>query len=85
LAHAADPTGTDTRPSTALPALTFATLPPAVPGTMASISDGLAANCGDGAFTTFGTAVTGGGGALKLLLLHMLNPDRECRSSHRPC
>jgi hypothetical protein len=32
------------------------------------ISDGLAANCGDAACTTFGTTVTGGGGALKLLL-----------------
>jgi hypothetical protein len=67
-AHAADPIGTDKRPSSALPALTFATLPPAVPGTLASISDGLAANCGDAAGTTFGTAVTGGGGALKLFV-----------------
>ena len=56
------------RPWTA-PALTFATLPrPATAGTLAYISDGLAANCGDAACTTFGTTVTGGGGALKLLL-----------------
>jgi hypothetical protein len=68
VAHAADPTGTNTRPSSALPALTFATLPPAVVGTQAYVTDGLAANCGDAACTTFGTAVTGGGGALKLLL-----------------
>ena len=56
------------RPWTA-PALTFAPLPrPATAGTLAYISDGLAANCGDAACTTFGTTVTGGGGALKLLL-----------------
>lgn len=36
-------------------------------GTVQAISDGLAANCGDGTCTTFGTAITGGGGALKLL------------------
>ena len=43
------------------------TLPPATPGTMAYITDGLAANCGDAACTTFGTTVTGGG-ALKLFV-----------------
>jgi hypothetical protein len=48
------------RPWTA-PALTFATLPrPATAGTLAYISDGLAANCGDAACATFRTAVTGG-------------------------
>jgi hypothetical protein len=55
-------------PVGALPALTFATLPRAVAGTQAYITDGLAGNCGDAACTTFGTNVTGGGGALKLLL-----------------
>jgi len=39
-----------------------------VPGTLAYISDGLGANCGDAACTTFGTTVTGGGGALKLFV-----------------
>jgi hypothetical protein len=39
-----------------------------VAGTQAYITDGLAGNCGDAACTTFGTNVTGGGGALKLLL-----------------
>ena len=34
VAHAADAQGTNTRPSMALPALTFATLPPATAGTM---------------------------------------------------
>ncbi len=67
-ASAADPTGSNTRPFGSLPALTFATLPPAVAGTEAYISDGLAANCADTTCTTFGTNVTGGGGALKLLL-----------------
>jgi hypothetical protein len=52
----------------ALPTLTFATLPAASAGTQAYIQDGLAINCGDGACTTFGTTVTGGGGALKLLV-----------------
>jgi hypothetical protein len=68
LAHAADPTGTNTRPFYAVPASTFATLPPAVPGTLAYITYGAAGHCGDAACTTFGTTVTGGGGALKLLL-----------------
>ena len=67
-AYAADPTGSNTRPFGSLPALTFATLPPAVAGTQAYISDGLAANCADTTCTTFGTNVTGGGGALKLLV-----------------
>ena len=35
-------------------------------GAEANISDGLAANCADGTCTTFGTNVTGGGGALHL-------------------
>ncbi len=48
--------------------LTFATLPATVAGTVAYITDGAAGNCADGTCTTFGTNVTGGGGALKLLL-----------------
>jgi hypothetical protein len=47
---------------------TFANLPSPVIGTMGSITDGLAANCGDTTCTTFGTTVTGGGGALHLLV-----------------
>jgi hypothetical protein len=46
-----DPTGSNTRPNIA-----------ATAGTLASISDGPAANSGDAACTTFGTTVTGGGG-----------------------
>jgi hypothetical protein len=48
----------------------FATLPAAntANGLIAAITDGLAGNCGDGTCTTWGTTVTGGGGALKLLL-----------------
>lgn len=46
----------------------FSGLPSAVAGTMAYITDGKAANCGDSACTTFGTTVTAGGGALKLFL-----------------
>lgn len=38
----------------------------AMRGQSASIIDGLAANCGDTTCTTWGTAVTAGGGALKL-------------------
>ncbi len=49
-------------------ALTFATLPAATAGTVAYITDGAAGNCADGTCTTFGTNVTGGGGALKLLI-----------------
>jgi hypothetical protein len=48
--------------------LTFASLPAATAGTLAYITNGLATNCGDTTCTTFGTTVTGGGGALKLLL-----------------
>jgi hypothetical protein len=40
----------------------------AIRGTVASIIDGLAANCGDSACTTWGTNVVGGGGALKLIV-----------------
>jgi hypothetical protein len=64
---AADASGSNTRPFGSFPALTFATLPPAVTGTMAYISDGAAGNCGDGTCTTFGTTVTGGGGSVKIL------------------
>ena len=46
----------------------YATLPPATAGTLAYISDGATGNCADAACTTFGSAVTGGGGALKLLV-----------------
>jgi hypothetical protein len=49
--------------------IAFASLPSApVTGMMAYVSDGLAANCADGTCTTWGTNVTGGGGALKLLV-----------------
>lgn len=37
-------------------------------GKIAYITDGLAGNCGDSSCTTFGTTVTGGSGALKLLM-----------------
>jgi hypothetical protein len=51
-----DPTGSNTRLNIgSRSAMTFATLPPAVAGTLAAISDELAANCGDAACTTFGT------------------------------
>lgn len=48
----------------------FADLPAAADanGMIAAITDGLAGNCGDATCTTWGTTVTGGGGALKLLL-----------------
>lgn len=46
----------------------FANLPPTTAGTIAYITDGLAGNCGDSSCTTFGTTVTAGGGALKLLV-----------------
>jgi hypothetical protein len=49
--------------------VTFSTLPGSpTAGTLATISDGLAGQCADGTCTTFGTNVTGGGGALKLLV-----------------
>ncbi len=44
----------------------FADLPPATPGTIIYITDGKASNCADGLCTTWGTAITGGGGALNL-------------------
>lgn len=47
---------------------TFASLPATTAGTVAYITDGLAANCGDTSCTTWGTNVTGGTGALKLLV-----------------
>ena len=46
----------------------FASLPTPVAGMYAYISDGKAANCGDTSCTTFGTPVTGGGGALPLFI-----------------
>ena len=47
LARAADPIGSNTRPTiSSRSTLTFATLPQDVPGTLAYIGDGLAANCG---------------------------------------
>lgn len=46
----------------------FASLPSAAAGEISYITDGKAANCGDSACTTWGTTVTAGGGALKLLL-----------------
>lgn len=51
-------------------ALTFSTLPTAATaaGNISYITDGKASNCADSACTTFGTAVTGGGGALPLLV-----------------
>jgi hypothetical protein len=68
-AFAADPTGTNTPAgSLVLQTRTFATLPAATAGTVVYIADGATGNCGDSACTTFGTAVTGGGGALKLLI-----------------
>lgn len=48
--------------------VTFANLPTASSGYEAYITDGLAANCGDTTCTTWGTTVTSGGGALKLLI-----------------
>ncbi len=68
-AYAADPTGTNVASgSLVLQARTFATLPATTAGTVAYITDGLAANCADTTCTTFGTSVTGGGGALQLLV-----------------
>ena len=48
----------------------YSSLPAAsvVPGAVAAINDGKAANCADGTCTTFGTVVSAGGGALPLLL-----------------
>lgn len=45
----------------------FVGLPTPAAGMYAYITDGLAANCGDSACTTWGTTITGGGGSLKLL------------------
>jgi hypothetical protein len=53
----------------AITAVPFASLPAApIQGMVATINDGLAGNCADGSCTTFGTNVTGGTGALKLLI-----------------
>lgn len=47
----------------------FASLPASPSnGMIMAINDGLAGNCADGSCTTFGTHVTGGTGALKLLV-----------------
>lgn len=70
-AVAADASGTNTganASSVTLTTRTFATLPATTTGTIAYISDGLAGNCGDASCTTFGTTVTGGTGALKLMV-----------------
>jgi hypothetical protein len=48
--------------------LNFGSLPSAIQGMTATIGDGLAGNCGDSSCTTFGTNVTGGGGALHLMI-----------------
>ena len=64
----AQPTGTNTLSPSVIPAYTFATLPTTRAGTVAYMTDGATGNCADAACTTFGTAVTGGGGALKLLI-----------------
>lgn len=48
--------------------IAFASLPTPTFGMIAVVKDGLAANCGDGTCTTFGTTVTAGGGALKLAI-----------------
>ena len=69
-AFSADVGGSNTRPFGSFAALTFATLPPAVAGTVAYMSDGASGNCGDSACTAFGTTVTGGGGALKILIFY---------------
>jgi hypothetical protein len=68
IALAADPAGTNTATFYKSPTYTFATLPAAQVGTVVYISDGAAGNCADGTCTTFGTNVTGGGGALQLLI-----------------
>lgn len=50
-------------------AVAFAGLPSSPQtGMIAYINDGLAGNCADGTCTTFGTNVTGGGGALNLFV-----------------
>ena len=46
----------------------FSALPTPVAGMQAFITDGKTSNCGDSSCTTFGTAVTGGTGALPLLI-----------------
>jgi hypothetical protein len=47
----------------------FSALPgSAPPGTIAYVTDGNAAHCGDGTCTTWGTTVTGGSGTIKLLV-----------------
>lgn len=65
----AQPTGSNTTTANVLPASTFGNLPssPAT-GAMYYMSDGASGNCADSACTTFGTNVSGGGGALKLFI-----------------
>ncbi len=46
----------------------FTNLGTPLDGGIAYVTDGLAASCGDGTCTTFGTTVTGGGGFLRLLV-----------------
>jgi hypothetical protein len=53
---------------TAAPSTIFSKLPGTIAGYYVTITDGKASNCGDSACTTWGTTVTGGGGALHLLL-----------------
>lgn len=62
------PTGSNTSATIRSIGVTFSALPAANAGTVQYMTDGLAANCADTTCTTFGTAVTGGGGALKLLV-----------------
>jgi|GEM_PF-5288923 len=59
-----DGAGDPTKP----PVTIYANLPGTIAGYFVVITDGLAANCGDGLCTTLGTTVTGGGGGLNLLL-----------------
>ena len=67
-AFSADATGTNTRPFGSLPGPDVCH-PAARGGRDGGLYQRrLAANCGDTACTTFGTTVTGGGGALKLLV-----------------
>ncbi len=65
----AQPTGSNTNAPNVMPAVKFAQLPSApATGAVFYMTDGLSSNCGDSACTGYGTTVTGGGGALKLLI-----------------